>query len=154
MCRKCDSTRTPNATDSTCLDPVDEVIKTKEECKRVAAKYIAAEGYTKNSFLVGRDGHLFVKEVAVWTVNHTEFPRGCFYYDDKVCLNKNNASVAKCYNPEWDKQVTCFCSYDGSCLTRAREVEDYKPAENVATNASTPWVIVLVALAASALLVE
>lgn len=153
MCRKCDSTRRPNATDSTCLDPVDEVIKTKEECKRVAAKYIAAEKFTKNSFLVGRDGHLFVKEVAVWIVNHTEFPRGCFYYDDKVWLNKNNASVAKCYNPEWDKQVICFCSYDGSCLARAREVEDYKPADNSAVNISNTLAIAAVALAAAAFLV-
>lgn len=152
MCRKCDSSRRPNVKGSTCVDPVDEVIKTKEECQRVAAKYIAEENYTKMSAIF-RQGCVHMQEIAVWIVNETNFPRGCFYYDDKLYLNKNIESEAKCYNPEWDKQVICFCSYDGSCLARAREVEDYKPADNSAVNISNTLATAAVALAAAALLI-
>lgn len=148
-CLKCDSNRSHQ--EGSCLDPLNEVITTKEECRRVANKYIVAE---KNTMYFSAS--LRAADVPILTINDgTHFPGGCFYYNDKIWLNKNVSSVGKCYNPasnefpDWNKALTCFCSYDGSCLARARAVEDYKPAKSGANHTFNAVVVAFISFVAT-----
>ena len=143
-CVKCDTYRSQHP-ESSCLDPLNELITTEEECKRVAEKYIVAE---KDSMYFSAS--LRVPDVSVQMINnHTHFPRGCFYFNDTLWLNKNDSSVVKCHNSNWNKQLTCFCSYPGSCVARAKAMEDYKPAKSGANHTFNVVVVAFISFVAT-----